>query len=157
MYTPRTVEGLTTKLLHRWHGPCRIVEQTSPVNFRLEVTGRPVPLIVHQDRLKPYFDPKLRPREKSLLDEDLEFADIPLNDIPEDSIPAKKHDIIEGEDNSNSLPPDSFRVEKILKSRVCHGVTKYLLLWQGYQKKDSTLEPEENILDPRLLEHFHFL
>ena len=155
LYIPRTVKGLTTKLLHRWHGPYRIVEQMSPVNFRLEVTGRPVPLIVHQDRLKPYFDPKLRPRENPLLDEDLELADIPLNDIPEDSIPAKKHDIIEEDGNGNSLPPDAFRVEKILKSRVRHGITEYLLLWQGYPKSDTTWEPEENILDPRLLEHFH--
>ena len=35
VYTPRTKKGLSKKLLRNWFGPYRIVEQSSPVRYRL--------------------------------------------------------------------------------------------------------------------------
>ena len=47
-----------------------------------------------------------------------------------------------------------FRAEKILKSRGKKGRKEYLVKWFGYPKNQSTWEPEENILDKRLIDAF---
>lgn len=44
-----------------------------------------------------------------------------------------------------------FAVESITKKRIKKGNVEYLLKWQGWSPKYSTWEPEENILDPRLV------
>ncbi|KAI9527075.1 hypothetical protein NQZ68_034062 [Dissostichus eleginoides] len=44
-----------------------------------------------------------------------------------------------------------FAVESITKKRVRKGNVEYLLKWQGWSPKYSTWEPEDNILDPRLV------
>jgi hypothetical protein len=46
---------LTTKLLHTWHGPWKVLEQLSPVNYRIQnLRGRKKQDTVHVRRLKPY-------------------------------------------------------------------------------------------------------
>lgn len=47
-----------------------------------------------------------------------------------------------------------FAVEGIEKKRIRKGKTEYLVKWRGWSPKYSTWEPEENILDPRLLVAF---
>ncbi|XP_061086501.1 chromobox protein homolog 7 [Conger conger] len=44
-----------------------------------------------------------------------------------------------------------FAVESITKKRVRKGNVEYLLKWKGWPPKYSTWEPEEHILDPRLV------
>ncbi|XP_055032270.2 chromobox protein homolog 7 isoform X3 [Misgurnus anguillicaudatus] len=44
-----------------------------------------------------------------------------------------------------------FAVESIIKKRVRKGQVEYLLKWKGWPPKYSTWEPEEHILDPRLV------
>ncbi|XP_061685208.1 chromobox protein homolog 6a [Syngnathoides biaculeatus] len=44
-----------------------------------------------------------------------------------------------------------FAAEAILKRRVRKGRLEYLVKWKGWAMKDSTWEPEENILDDRLI------
>uniref|UniRef100_A0A671LA51 Chromobox protein homolog 7-like n=1 Tax=Sinocyclocheilus anshuiensis TaxID=1608454 RepID=A0A671LA51_9TELE len=44
-----------------------------------------------------------------------------------------------------------FAVESIIKKRVRKGHVEYLLKWKGWPPKYSTWEPEEHILDPRLV------
>lgn len=44
-----------------------------------------------------------------------------------------------------------FAVESITKKRIRKGNVEYLLKWQGWPQKYSTWEPEDNILDPRLV------
>ncbi|XP_030631803.1 chromobox protein homolog 7 [Chanos chanos] len=44
-----------------------------------------------------------------------------------------------------------FAVESIIKKRVRRGHVEYLLKWKGWPPKYSTWEPEEHILDPRLV------
>lgn len=51
----------------------------------------------------------------------------------------------------SSIGEQVFAVESITKKRVRKGNVEYLLKWQGWPPKYSTWEPEENILDPRLV------
>ncbi|GCC25230.1 hypothetical protein chiPu_0003638 [Chiloscyllium punctatum] len=44
-----------------------------------------------------------------------------------------------------------FAVESIEKKRIRKGKVEYLVKWRGWSPKYNTWEPEENILDPRLL------
>nr|XP_060620313.1 E3 SUMO-protein ligase CBX4 [Anolis sagrei ordinatus] len=44
-----------------------------------------------------------------------------------------------------------FAVESIEKKRIRKGRVEYLVKWRGWSSKYNTWEPEENILDPRLL------
>eukprot|EP00794_Sanderia_malayensis_P008935 gene8936-9888_t len=47
-----------------------------------------------------------------------------------------------------------FAAERILKRRLKKGRVQYLVKWHGYSQKYNTWEPEENLLDPRLLKIF---
>ncbi|KAJ8254256.1 hypothetical protein COCON_G00208680 [Conger conger] len=47
-----------------------------------------------------------------------------------------------------------FAVESIEKKRIRKGRIEYLVKWTGWSPKYNTWEPEENILDPRLLTAF---
>ena len=47
-----------------------------------------------------------------------------------------------------------FAVEAITKKRLRKSKVEYLVKWKGYSPRYSTWEPEENILDPRLIQQF---
>jgi len=47
-----------------------------------------------------------------------------------------------------------FAAESLLKRRIKRGKAEYLVKWQGWSAKHNTWEPEENILDIRLIEAF---
>ncbi|XP_066090223.1 chromobox protein homolog 8 isoform X2 [Saccopteryx bilineata] len=47
-----------------------------------------------------------------------------------------------------------FAAEALLKRRIRKGRMEYLVKWKGWSQKYSTWEPEENILDARLLAAF---
>ncbi|CAH2003320.1 unnamed protein product [Acanthoscelides obtectus] len=45
-----------------------------------------------------------------------------------------------------------YAAERIIKKRNRKGVTEYLVKWKGWSQKHNTWEPEENILDVRLID-----
>lgn len=47
-----------------------------------------------------------------------------------------------------------FAAERIMKKRVRRGRVEYFVKWKGWSQKHSTWEPEENILDGRLIDIF---
>ena len=62
LLTPQKRKGKYTKLLHFWHGPFRIVEKTSSVNYRLtSCDERRRTFVIHVNRLKTYVDPVDQP------------------------------------------------------------------------------------------------
>ena len=47
-----------------------------------------------------------------------------------------------------------FSTEKILKHRKRNGKVEYLVKWLNFPKSQSSWEPEENILDKRLIDNY---
>lgn len=47
-----------------------------------------------------------------------------------------------------------YAAEKIMKKRVRRGKTEFLVKWKGWSPRHNTWEPEENILDQRLIDAF---
>ncbi|XP_018327322.1 polycomb group protein Pc [Agrilus planipennis] len=47
-----------------------------------------------------------------------------------------------------------YAAERIMKKRIRKGVVEYLVKWKGWSQKHNTWEPEENILDVRLIDLF---
>ncbi|KAF5278396.1 hypothetical protein FQA39_LY05885 [Lamprigera yunnana] len=45
-----------------------------------------------------------------------------------------------------------YAAERIMKKRIRRGGVEYLVKWKGWSQKHNTWEPEENILDGRLIE-----
>jgi len=56
--------------------------------------------------------------------------------------------------NEHELGGQVFAAEAITKKRIRKGKTEYLVKWKGWSPRYSTWEPEENILDPRLIQQF---
>ncbi|XP_050304834.1 polycomb group protein Pc-like [Anthonomus grandis grandis] len=53
-----------------------------------------------------------------------------------------------------SLGDRVYAAERIMKKRMRKGVVEYYVKWKGWSQKHNTWEPEENILDGRLIEQF---
>lgn len=47
-----------------------------------------------------------------------------------------------------------YAAERIMKKRVRAGKVEYLVKWKGWSTRHNTWEPEENILDERLIDIF---
>ncbi|KAJ1530981.1 hypothetical protein ONE63_005817 [Megalurothrips usitatus] len=47
-----------------------------------------------------------------------------------------------------------YAAERIMKKRIRRGKAEYLVKWKGWSQKHNTWEPEENILDGRLIDSF---
>lgn len=63
------------------------------------------------------------------------------------------------DDNSGNMEQKNlgemvFAAEKINRKRIKNGKVEYLVKWKGWSPKYSTWEPEENILDQRLIQIF---
>ena len=173
VYTPKVKKGLSKKLMHLWHGPYRIAEKLSPVHFYLRTKdNRRVKFAVHANRIKPYVDPNDRPIQPPDQD-DVTEPYLDPSDIPNDSfghtITANEEHTVQTNsqsskerenENTNQSANTSdnddnvFNAEKILKERKRKGQTQFLIKWANYPKSQSTWEPEENILDERLITNF---
>ena len=113
VYTPKTREGLSKKLLHHWHGPFCIVKKISPVNFKLRNSAnRLVAAPVHVNRITPFYDTNDRPIK-------------PPNSISTDNFCL----------NEDEIPEDSFQVESLVAPNEQNAESRaetWVLLLGGY-------------------------
>jgi len=57
--------------------------------------------------------------------------------------------------DETNLPEEVYIVEKVLdKRKTRSGKIQYLIKWQGYDEKDNTWEPAENVLSKHLITEF---
>eukprot|EP00112_Aurelia_sp_Birch-Aquarium-sp1_P024198 Seg753.2 transcript_id=Seg753.2/GoldUCD/mRNA.D3Y31 product="Retrovirus-related Pol polyprotein from transposon 412" pseudo=true protein_id=Seg753.2/GoldUCD/D3Y31 len=134
IFTPNNRKGLSAKLVHNWHGPYRIVEKCSSVNFRLENGD-----IVHSDRLKDYIE------YKQLSDH-----------VPEDLITNENDDDVVSENETEAVEDelvDQILDKRRFRNRAGRLVTHYLIKWKDNNLEDSW-EPEDNFMCQQLLKEF---
>ena len=81
----QTQRRIYQRNLYNWFGPYRIVEQSSPVHYRLRSkNNKKVIFAVHANGIKPFVDPALRPIEPPS-DDDLSEPYLDESGIPADS------------------------------------------------------------------------
>lgn len=56
---------------------------------------------------------------------------------------------------SGDMGDQVFAAEALTRKRVKGGKTEYLVKWKGWSAKHNSWEPEENILDPRLIQQYN--
>merc|ERR1712226_1404544 len=56
---------------------------------------------------------------------------------------------------SGDMGDQVFAAEALTRKRVKGGRTEYLVKWKGWSAKHNSWEPEENILDPRLIHQYN--
>ncbi|CAC5372715.1 unnamed protein product [Mytilus coruscus] len=62
VFNPSTKPGLSTKLLHNWHGLYVIIDKLSDVNYKLQMCdSKKSEQTVHVNRIKQFVDPDDRP------------------------------------------------------------------------------------------------
>jgi hypothetical protein len=115
------------KLLPRWLGPFKIIEQINPVAFKLELPEamKRVHPVFHASLLKPY------------------HSNGPVQPPP--PIVLEDGDILFGVERLL----DSRKRRSGRKT-----ITEYLVKWDGYGHEHNTWEPEINIADPTLIAEF---
>ena len=113
------VQRPSHKFQVKYIGPYEIIEQISPVAYKLKLpsTIRVHP-VFHISLLKPF---KTNPSTK-----------YPLR-TPQPAPPVIVND------------HEEFEVEKILDKRIRYRRTEYLVKWKGYPEYDSTWEPLKNL------------
>jgi hypothetical protein len=118
----------TKKLLPKWMGPFKIIQEVNPVAFKLELPANLARLhpVFHASLLKPYLaSGNVQPPPEPVLTDD--------------------GDVL-------------FLVDQLLDRRTrMQGrkrVTEYLVKWQGYAPEHNTWELATNIEDPDLIKQF---
>ena len=154
VFTPKTRKCLSKKLLHHWHGPCRIVKQLSPVNFQLRnTTNRLVSTPLRFNCMKLYYEAKDRPITLSLVNDDDDKFSLTEDELPSDSFeselpnnkqapddhknfdkaqsmtdtPTTQHNALD--ELSDAPNEDIYQIAKILKTRKHKGEKQYLQLF----------------------------
>ena len=117
----------TSKLAAKNYGPYEIIEQTSPVNFKLKLPHQvKIHPVFHASKLIPYKEDQIAGRN-----------------------PSKPPPIqVEGQ--------DEFEVEAIKDSKISRRKVQYLVKWKGYPESENTWEPVRHLTHCwDLVEHFH--
>ncbi len=119
------------KLAPRYVGPFVIQKQINPVTFQLNLPPQyRIHPTFHVSLLKPYHSPVSPSTEPGPITEP------PLQLILEDGA--------------------VYEVRTILDSRRRGGRLEYLVDWEGYGPEEWSWIPRDDILDPALMEEFHF-
>jgi hypothetical protein len=109
------------------YGPYKIIEQTSPVNFKLKLPHQvKIHLVFHTSKLIPYQEDTIANRQ------------------PHTPPPIQ----VKGQ--------DEFKVEHIIDSHIHHCKVQYLVKWLGYPESENTWEPPRHLAHSwMLVEDFH--
>lgn len=150
VYTPKTTKGLSRKLMHHWHGPFRIVQQHSPVHYKLRTCdNRLVSITVHANRMKPYYDPESRPQQPpdNEMPNDNHMRE---EEFPEDSFAKQPDEPLSSEPGQHDTTLHDtatlYRIEKILKHRTRKGWKQFLVKWEGYGPRHNSWVDETDIV-----------
>ena len=106
----------------------------------------------------PSADCDSAPQPPTVLPGDPDSVPMEIDATPDEELPSGSS---ASRSPSDALLPevpsshDIYQVEHILKECVRQGKPQFYVKWLGYSSRHNTWEPEENILDPRLIVAFH--
>ena len=107
LYAPKTKKDLSKKLPYYWFGPYRIVEQSSPLHYRLRSkSNKKVTFAVHANRMKPFVDPALIPIEPPI-DDDQSEPYLDESDIPADYFEVSESSSYDNDTNATAKKHDA--------------------------------------------------
>ena len=158
IFIPALQQGLSKKLAKFWAGPYLLVEQTSPVNFKVRnlANDKLVKSTVHVNRMKFAYDRFIRPGNDIAPEDPIHRDPIPelveddcsddIFDLPMATQEAEKSrvSIIPG------LPPiqddsQEYVIERIVRGRYKDKRLEYLIKWQNFPNSRNTWEPASNL------------
>ena len=165
LYNPKTEPGLTPKLVARWSGPYYITEKLGPTNYKLRdlSTQKAIRNNVHSDRLKPYYNPALRPTnipeafarqqpEPLELEDDDEAIELnrPTDSQPDQNVQNAQQAKEEKKKNLQKETTDqtiastdeskNWELEKVLKGSYFRGCTVYKVRYRNKDDGNSKTE-----------------
>ena len=121
IYKRKIPKGTSSKFAHCWHGPYMvIIKYDNQINYLLQYTKRGKKEIAHIGNMKKYFAPS----ETRLAEIESQFE-------------------LTGRKASASA--EEFEVDEILDQEEVEDETRYLVSWKGYEEKDNSWEPIENL------------
>ena len=158
IYIPALQQGCSRKLSKFWAGPYLLVEQTSPVNFKVRnlENNKLVKSTVHVNRMKFAYDRFVRPSNDTA----------PVDPVHRDPIPGLVHDdcpedvfdqLLATHESDQiqvpivpGLPPiqndtHEYVIERIIRGRFRNKRLEYLIKWQNFPNSRNTWEPETNL------------
>lgn len=131
LYVPVTPPGLSRKLIHKWHGPYRIIQRQNDVHFFLRNcdNNKLLPTPVNVNRLKRAYVRELRPAQENDINPGNEI-DLTENDLPQDSF--------ENDTEKDTEDTEFWPIEKLIKGRWRKDRLEYLVKWKGCTSKDNS-------------------
>ncbi len=121
VYKRRIPKGTSSKFAHCWHGPYMVITKyDNQINYLLQYTKRGKKEIAHIGNMKKYFPPS-----------QTRLAEI------------ERQVELEGSKAPTSF--EEFEVDAVLDDDEVEGEIRFLIRWKGYEDKDNSWEPIENL------------
>ncbi|XP_038052676.1 uncharacterized protein LOC119735953 [Patiria miniata] len=161
IYIPAFQKGLSRKLMKFWAGPYLLVEQTSPVNFRVRnlENNKLLSSPVHVNRMKFAYNRYVRPSNDSVPfdpKQNTSILGLQEDDCPQNIFHPLTAVHQSSESESSGIPfvpglpqisekPKEYEIERIIRGRYKNKRLVYLIKWKGFPHSKNTWEPETNL------------
>jgi hypothetical protein len=155
LFNPKTKQGISAKLSHKWRGPYVVIAQTSSVNYIIRHLETKKTDHVHVSRLKPCMRREVNADGVSFASEmKMDDAPQPVEAVATASSRPKRSNRKASAPNeakaNEDVDSNEFTVEKIVGKGwdEINGewVPRYQVRWRGYTAADDTWEPLSNLV-----------
>jgi hypothetical protein len=110
VYRPTRKVGLAEKLLHRWHGPYRIIRQLTPLNYEIQLIPGNKKEVVHVERIKSFNDlttPNPTKDYEAQATDQTDAEDTADSDTADDETQTTDHTVVEDTPDGTATDDDT--------------------------------------------------